>query len=288
MKDITYEEIYDLYVIQQKSQRQIANLLGIGQTTVRRLLSKYNIPSRTIKESKNTPDYMQHMEELKIVYKEKYTIYKTKECEWCKKEFDITCDSKNKRFCSKECLHEYKMSLRPKQYCKRCGKEIILNSNQFYQRVYCDECVIDGRAESNTEKIDTTCGCCGKELKVIPSKYKKNKYCYCDVDCMAKHYSQIYCGENSPTWNGGKSHHYTGGFYFARKLARERDNYTCQLCGITEEEYGQQMSVHHIKNYRLFEDKKEANELCNLICLCEKCHRFIHSNNNIDKLYISE
>lgn len=98
---------------------------------------------------------------------------------------------------------------------------------------------------------------------------------------MAKHYAEIYTGENSPTWKGGKRH-YQGGWLKSRDAARKRDRYTCQMCGITEELYGQEMSVHHIKNYRFFEDKFEANNLSNLICLCEPCHRFIHSNENSD------
>jgi predicted HNH restriction endonuclease len=48
------------------------------------------------------------------------------------------------------------------------------------------------------------------------------------------------------------------------------------------------MDVHHIKKYRLFEDPNEANNLDNLISLCHSCHSFIHSNSNIDKLYIKE
>lgn len=48
------------------------------------------------------------------------------------------------------------------------------------------------------------------------------------------------------------------------------------------------MDVHHIRKYRLFEDPKEANKLENLISLCHSCHSFIHSNYNIEKLYIQE
>jgi hypothetical protein len=39
---------------------------------------------------------------------------------------------------------------------------------------------------------------------------------------MAKHYSQLYTGENSPTWKGGKRH-YFGNWADARRKARERD-----------------------------------------------------------------
>ena len=102
---------------------------------------------------------------------------------------------------------------------------------------------------------------------------------------MAKHYAQIYTGENSPTWNGGKRH-YEGHWLRQRKLALERDGYICQLCGTTQEENGRELDVHHIRPYKLFNDKNEANQLDNLISLCHHCHRFIHSNHNIDGIYI--
>ena len=104
---------------------------------------------------------------------------------------------------------------------------------------------------------------------------------------MSKYYSEHYTGENSPTWKGGKRH-YRGRWLFWRNKARERDNYTCQLCGVTENEWHKEMDVHHIKNYRLFKDKEQANQLNNLVCLCNKCHSFVHSNNNTEKIFIEE
>lgn len=46
------------------------------------------------------------------------------------------------------------------------------------------------------------------------------------------------------------------------------------------------MSVHHIVNYREFDDKDKANDIDNLICLCESCHRFVHSKANTEQLFI--
>lgn len=104
---------------------------------------------------------------------------------------------------------------------------------------------------------------------------------------MAKHYSEIYSGENSPTWSGGKRH-YQGNWLKQAKLCRDRDEHVCKICGKTEEENGKALDVHHIKKYKQFEDPKEANKLENLISLCHHCHRFVHSNSNIDRVYIIE
>ena len=59
-----------------------------------------------------------------------------------------------------------------------------------------------------------------------------------------------------------------------RKIARNRDNHTCQRCGATEEELGHELSVHHIIPYRTSKDSSPGN----LICLCDTndngCHMY--------------
>lgn len=272
-------------MVQQKSQRQVAKELGIAQTSVRRLLNRYGIQSRTDAESRLTPDFIARKDELKQRYKEEYTKYITKTCEWCGGEFITSGAQRNNKFCSNDCLRNWKKSLREKQYCARCGKEITFDE-RCYKRKYCDECIRIARSESQINKIQTECAFCHKKIYVIPSRYATNKFCYCNSICMAKHYSEIHRGENSPSWKGGISHHYIGDYFSIRRDIRKRDNYTCQRCGITEDEYGKEMSVHHIRKYNLFEDKYQANEMTNLICLCEKCHRFVHSKRNIDGLFI--
>ena len=56
-----------------------------------------------------------------------------------------------------------------------------------------------------------------------------------------------------------------------RAAARERDNYTCQNCGLREE--GRAHDVHHKIPFRAFERWSEANRLENLVTLCPACHR---------------
>lgn len=79
-------------------------------------------------------------------------------------------------------------------------------------------------------------------------------------------------GENSPNWQGGTSYEPYGLEFnnTLREQIRNRDNYICQECDITQEEcifkYGEVLSVHHI------DYDKTNNELENLICLCHSCH----------------
>jgi DEAD/DEAH box helicase domain-containing protein len=56
-----------------------------------------------------------------------------------------------------------------------------------------------------------------------------------------------------------------------KELARARDNYTCQVCGVNETDRAH--DVHHITPFRQFNSPLQANELSNLITLCPSCHR---------------
>jgi len=81
-----------------------------------------------------------------------------------------------------------------------------------------------------------------------------------------------YSGENCPVWKGGISFEpYTIDWTNTLKRSiRERDNYTCQECGIHQDELNigqiKRLDIHHI-DY----NKKNCNKN-NLISLCRNCH----------------
>ena len=85
-------------------------------------------------------------------------------------------------------------------------------------------------------------------------------------------------GPNHGNWNNGSSFlPYPPKFNNElRELNRDRDNYTCQNCGMTEEEHiiviGQVLHVHHI------DYNKENCEESNLLTLCFWCN--IRANTN--------
>lgn len=60
-----------------------------------------------------------------------------------------------------------------------------------------------------------------------------------------------------------------------RDLARARDNYKCQVCGLEESETSHH--VHHKIPFRQFESHLQANQLSNLITLCPSCHRRVEN-----------
>lgn len=76
-------------------------------------------------------------------------------------------------------------------------------------------------------------------------------------------------GKRSTHWRGGKSFE-PYSFEFNKLLKREireRDNYTCEICGKHNSR-----CIHHI-NY----DKKD-NRTTNLIILCRSCHTIVNRN----------
>ncbi len=55
-----------------------------------------------------------------------------------------------------------------------------------------------------------------------------------------------------------------------RRLARQRDGFRCQVCGIPEQ--SREHDVHHRQPFRTFTNPEQANQLPNLITLCPNCH----------------
>lgn len=75
-------------------------------------------------------------------------------------------------------------------------------------------------------------------------------------------------GEDHPNYRGGTSGSYGKNWYRNRRLRRERDNKTCQLCGKTPA-----IEVHHIIPFKVSHD----NGIENLITLCHSCHSAMNS-----------
>lgn len=87
-----------------------------------------------------------------------------------------------------------------------------------------------------------------------------------------------FTGKDNPNWQNGISKD-PYPFEFDDELKeqiRKRDNYTCQKCGITEEEhlivYGMVLCIHHI------DYNKENCEEDNLTTLCNECNLRVNYN----------
>jgi hypothetical protein len=79
--------------------------------------------------------------------------------------------------------------------------------------------------------------------------------------------------ERHPFWRGGIStKNYSTYWSRNKRLARERANFVCEKCGISEQAIGHKLDVHHIKPFKTFNNPTEANALTNLMAVCRKCH----------------
>lgn len=85
-------------------------------------------------------------------------------------------------------------------------------------------------------------------------------------------------GENHPQWKGGYFPYGAGWTEEKRRTVRERDNFTCQEpnCTVTQEEHvdqhGERLHVHHLRKARDVDDPEKRNAKKNLITLCRGCH----------------
>ena len=61
-----------------------------------------------------------------------------------------------------------------------------------------------------------------------------------------------------------------------KQIVRQRDNYTCQICGAKED--GKAHDVHHRIPFKQFTTVEEANQLTNLTTLCRTCHLRVEMN----------
>jgi 5-methylcytosine-specific restriction endonuclease McrA len=177
-----------------------------------------------------------------------------------------------------------------KYYCKDCKKELNENS-EYYKTERCHSCnakyryqknehpfiKLIGKHSWNYKGIENFCKCtdCGNKISKVT--YYRGKRCR---SCESKRriklgitgYSDKNIGENNTNWQGGISK-LPYSFEFTLELKeqiRNRDNHTCQNCGMTEEEHlivvGKVLTIHHI------DYNKENCDKDNLITLCGSCN----------------
>lgn len=84
-------------------------------------------------------------------------------------------------------------------------------------------------------------------------------------------------GEDHHLWKGGGEDYYGSNWPLQRQRAILRDQYRCQVCGVSQWRYYQDydvgLHIHHIKPIREFDEPEEANTLDNLVTLCASCHK---------------
>lgn len=218
---------------------------------------------------------------------------KNVECNNCGKLFYRKNSSiSEKNFCNRGCRNEFlrknaqsnNQHLKKRLFfkCKECdGTFEVIESRKESAKFCSIECLgkSNGRraAIQLRNRIEVNCTNCDTPIEKKPSVI--TNWNFCNVQCMAEFYEEsgAFTGEKNGAWLGGKMTYYGPNWLSQRRRARERDNYCCQECGITEKEYGRELSVHHKKRFKLFfGDWFQANQIDNLESLCEPCHKSRH------------
>jgi len=210
--------------------------------------------------------------------------------------------------CSKECQNKW-VSLKLKRgnvlKCPVCGKEFYCNPSRIrnakYTPVCSRECLYKGRSlgiiqrevknryrSSPKTKVTKKCPICGRPFETVPSRLNNGRGKYCSRSCFEIAHKKQMAGNKNPSWIDGRSYDkkcYRGpDWEEIKKKVYERDNYTCQICGIrcigrrdlSDENSYKLIQCHHIKEY----NSEKDNELDNLITVCVACHAKIHSKKN--------
>lgn len=180
-------------------------------------------------------------------------------------KYNCRLSNTDKHFCCMSCHDEY----RSKQIeipCEECGNLFkakvsrIEKQNPRYCSMKCRDKAFRGENSPLYTKRVRKCKQCDSGFIVKQSELDYGKGLYCSKRC---YYKSLELDRPSD------SEHFYGSSFW-RKLRNEcyeRDNYTCQRCGITEGK----LDAHHIVP-RVFGGKDTID---NLISLCCSCHHIV-------------
>lgn len=264
---------------------------------------------RQCKNCGNTIFYTNSLKDVKYFCNKKcYTEYQRKgnykyssknifNCTFCGKEI-IGKKKKYKRngevadniFCDRQCYDKYRRR-NSERCCLYCNSKFIGIGDKKNAQFCNDIC----RRKYFTQKTYSFCVVCGQGFYPFTVD-KRNGNIICDTEiitcsdaCKRKReadnelirrikISKSITGNKHANWEGGRDRYRGENWSHQKYLAKVRDNYICQRCGITQKnaikKYKSGLEVHHIIPYRYFNnDFMSANNLSNLVSLCKSCHQ---------------
>lgn len=224
-----------------------------------------------------------------------------KKCLICQNDFETkdTKRGRKKQTCGGSCSRKLgSKNSREITKCKSCNKETLaLKAHITQDSVYCEECSEgkkykrvctvcgkDFRAYNNTVRScskecsaviagekQTECSCteCGKKIKRTSRDVYSGKNIFCDRRCANRYHSRKNPSRYGGTWSR------------RTREIKERDKFTCQMCGRSKNyDNNTKLEVHHIIPATKFEDPNEAHYDENVVTYCRECHYIAESKIN--------
>ena len=219
MITVNRQQLYDLYVKQGKSQREIAKILKCSQFKVRCLLREAGIKARSYKENKMPVPKGSHLAPEH------------------RRSISLALGGSG--------------VLKPeKRYCKYCGREIPFHKNnaKYCSRECCRKDKIGKQRPNTWKRIRKICPVCGKEF-VTGGKAGHKEKIYCSMKCSSiaqrKPIENTVYKRRSAYWRE------------LRLKIIDRDDYRCQFCGA--QKTAKQLQVHHIIPTNVEQNFEEDN-----------------------------
>lgn len=187
-------------------------------------------------------------------------------CEWCGETDEYYPTWENGKFCSERCMGDYMADgnapLDDPQVAKKVSETLSGRSMPHM------------RGENNPAKRP--------EVRRKISESNKGSTPWNKGISLSEEIRQNmsdnhadFSGSNHPRWTGGYDPYYGPSWTEElRETIRDRDDRECQSCGVSEDDLGKRLDVHHITPFRKFgvDSHDEANDPDNLISLCHSCH----------------
>lgn len=202
-------------------------------------------------------------------------------------------------FCNKDCQSEWQSEVvcgenhpsynKKEVSCDNCGDtfkrkpSVIEKSDKTFCSIECRDDSYqkeDWNFGPESTVVDVECDNCGVSFEKDPSRVERSEHDFCTKDCHYQFASNndLRAKENNPYWNGGDDSPYYGPNWNQQRRERlEKDGYECVRCGMSDstsqDVYDCSLNIHHIIPIKEFNgDYESANEIENLVTLCNSCH----------------
>jgi hypothetical protein len=169
------------------------------------------------------------------------------------------------------------------------------NSKLYHNRNWLYEQYVTNQRSMSEIAIEQECTCAN--IRFFLKKFSITR-CNISEARFVKHWgssgpkNSMYgrVGDRSPSWKGGITPERQK-FYESdewKVVSQEiwiRDKGTCQRCQVKRKSKDRAFHIHHIVSFAVPELRAEPT---NLVLLCPKCHRFVHSRKNVNKEFRKE